>query len=278
MEAHHKCDGGSSKLLYYIAQMMRYPATFEELIYCSQYVQADCIRSNVEHMRRHRGRCMGSLYWQLDDSNPAISWSSIDYCGRWKAVHYYAKRFYAPVLLTAGAFGDPQFNISNETLRNVSGIIYWEIRDANSRVARSGEIKAEVPALSARYFQRPKGLVEYYTDDNKRRYYLSYRLEQNGEVLSSGISLLCVPKQFTFKRANVSFEVRKLPEHYIIEVSSDVFVQALALDCRTLDVVFSDNWFDLHGGEHICVTVPKQVGLTLDMLRNDIFVTHQMTE
>ncbi len=100
MEAHQKCVTGNEKLLYYIAQMCRYPYSFEKLIYASQLVQSDSIRSNVEHMRRNRGKCMGSLYWQVNDSNPVISWSSLDYYNRPKALHYAAKRFYAPVLLS----------------------------------------------------------------------------------------------------------------------------------------------------------------------------------
>ncbi|MBO4836587.1 MAG: glycoside hydrolase family 2 protein, partial [Clostridia bacterium] len=84
MEAHHKCTGGTEKIMYYLGQMVNYPKDTARLAYCSQLVQADCIRSNVEHMRRARGRCMGSAYWQVNDSNPTISWSSIDYFGRWK--------------------------------------------------------------------------------------------------------------------------------------------------------------------------------------------------
>ena len=279
MEAHHKCDDGAGKILYYLAQMMRYPESFDALSYATQLVQAECIRSNVEHMRRSRGRCMGSLYWQLGDSNPAISWSSVDYYGRWKALHYFAKRFHAPVLLTAGAFGEPVLNISNETMHEVEGTVHWSIRDTGSDILASGEIPVSVPPLTAVDLEKLTGVEEFYTPENRRRCYLAYELTaRDGTCLSKGSSLLCVPKQFAFRKPNIRMELRKLPEHYIVEVSSDVFVQGLALDCRTLDVVFSDNWFDLHGGETVCVTVPKRVGLTLDMLRNDIFVMHQMGE
>lgn len=70
MQCHQKCTQGNEKLMYYLAQMVNYPYDFERLIYCSQLVQADCIRSSVEHMRRARGRCMGSAYWQVNDSIP----------------------------------------------------------------------------------------------------------------------------------------------------------------------------------------------------------------
>lgn len=277
MEAHHKCDDGSGKLLYYLAQMMRYPESFDALVYATQLVQAECIRSNVEHMRRHRGRCMGSLYWQLGDSNPAISWSSVDYYGRRKGLHYYAKRFHAPVLLTAGAFGEPVFNISNETMQEVTGVIRWAIRNARSEILASGEIPAQVPALTAVFLDRPEGLDAYYTPEMRRKCYLSYELcTEEGTALSSGCSLLCVPKQFGFLKPEIRMELRKLPDRYIVALTSDVFVQAAALECRNIDVVFSDNWFPLHGGETVNVEIPKQEGLSLDTLREELNVLHQM--
>ena len=273
MEMHHKCDGGSEKLMHYLAQNMRYPENFDELTIATQYLQAEYLRSNVEHMRRHRGHCMGSLWWQLSDSNPCISWSTIDYCGRWKAAQYYAKRFHAPVLLSAGLYGVPKFNISNETLEDFTGTIVWEMRNVESAIVTCGSIKAEVPALSAKFFKLLDELKEYYEEENRRTHYLSYRLENAaGEVVSSGVSLLCPPKQFEHPKPTIKLEMRKLPEHYIITVTSDTFVPAAVLECKTVDIPFSDNWFPLNAGEPVNVFVPRRADLNLDVLRAEITV------
>ena len=72
----------------------------EDLSAALQLLQAEAIRYGVEHLRRNRGRCMGAVYWQLNDCWPVASWSSIDYFGRWKALHYYARRFFAPVMIS----------------------------------------------------------------------------------------------------------------------------------------------------------------------------------
>lgn len=93
MEKHQRNYGANGKIMNYLQQTYRYPTSFEDVLYASQLLQADAIRYGVEHFRRNRGRCMGAIYWQLNDCWPVISWSSIDYCGRWKALHYYAKRF-----------------------------------------------------------------------------------------------------------------------------------------------------------------------------------------
>ena len=93
----------------YLQQTYRYPTEFTTLLYASQLLQADAIRYGVEHFRRNRGRCMGAVYWQLNDCWPVVSWSSIDYGGRWKALHYYAKRFFCPGddLLSGRGMDDP---------------------------------------------------------------------------------------------------------------------------------------------------------------------------
>jgi beta-galactosidase/beta-glucuronidase len=70
-------------------------------------LQAEGITYGVEHWRRNRHRVSGTVYWQTNDCWPVASWSSLDYFGRWKALHYAARRFYAPVLLSIVAgWGD----------------------------------------------------------------------------------------------------------------------------------------------------------------------------
>ena len=76
------------------------PKDFASFLYASQVLQAEGIKIGAEHLRRNRPRTMGSIYWQLNDCWPVASWSSLDYYGRWKALHYYARRFYAPVLVS----------------------------------------------------------------------------------------------------------------------------------------------------------------------------------
>jgi beta-mannosidase len=217
---------------------------------------------------------MGSLWWQLCDSNPCISWSTIDYFGRWKAAQYYAKRFHAPILLSAGLYGVPKFNISNETTEHFSGTIFWEMRNAESAVVTCGSIKTDVSALSSKFFKLLDELQEFYEDEKRRRHYLSYRLENtDGETVSSGISLLCPPKQFERAKApSIRLEMRKLPEHYIITVTSDTFVPAAVLETKTVEIPFSDNWFPLNAGEPVNVFIPRRADLNLDVLRAEITV------
>ena len=96
MERHQKNGAANGKILYYLSETFKYPKDFSSLIYVSQLLQAEAIKYGVEHWRRNRGRCMGAIYWQLNDCWPVASWSSIDYYGRWKALHYFARKFFCP--------------------------------------------------------------------------------------------------------------------------------------------------------------------------------------
>ncbi len=273
MEAHQKCDQGNEKLMFYLAQMMRYPESFEELIYSTQLMQAEYIRTCVEHMRRARGRCMGSLYWQLNDTNPVISWSSIDYFGRWKALHHFAKRFHAPVLLTVD--DNLIFNISNETMQAVEGTVHWQIRNANSEIVVSGSMAASCPALSAVDIGKAElsECCDILTDPLKRRsHYLTFTLENESGTIASGSKLFVLPKQFTFLHPQIRTEITEFSDRFEITLSADAYVMAVCLDCRTMDADFSDNWFDLHGAVPVTVTVQKMEGLTLAALSEELTV------
>lgn len=249
MELHQKCERGTEKIMYYLAQMCHYPVTFEGLIYATQLVQAEAVRLNVENMRRNRGVCMGSLYWQVNDSNPVISWSSIDYFHRWKALHYAARHFYSPVLLSVDSrdINCVKFNISSERTDTVSGHIRWRSRDAYGRLISQGSAEVEVPPLSAAYYLTLTREDTGITEDMKDKAYIEYSLIEKGIRLSGGTCMFVVPKKFRFKNPRLSFTVFEAGNKFKIETASDAFAKGVFLDLKDGDCLFSDNWFDLHG-------------------------------
>ncbi len=273
MQCHQKCTQGNEKLMYYLAQMVNYPYDFERLIYCSQLVQADCIRSSVEHMRRARGRCMGSAYWQVNDSNPVISWSSIDYFGRWKALHYYARKFYAPILLSCDDTdpANPELYVTNDTMRDRSFEVVCRLRDNTSRVIAEFSDKCTSPALSA-VKVLGADISEYIsTLEDKRSRYIEYSISSGGEIVSSGTTLFVRPKEFEFIPANIECEVSEKEEVFEIALSSDVYAKSVCLSLEKTDCRFSDNWFDIHGPEKVVVTLPKG-NLTADEIISQLQV------
>lgn len=265
MEAHQKCEHGNEKILYYLAQMMHYPYDFLGLIYASQLAQADAVRLNVETMRRRRGTCMGSIYWQVNDSNPVISWSSIDYFHRWKALHYYAKRFYAPVLLSADISNLTaiKLNISSEKQSELTAKLVWRIRRSDGSVMRTGEENVCVKPLSAEdhlvLTPEMTGIdVSEGAEGRRYRadYYLEYELLSDGRKISFGTSLFVQPKSFAFRDPHLTLSVTGLNDKFRIDITASAYAKGVMLDLSEGDCLFSDNWFDIHSGT-VSVYVPK---------------------
>ena len=257
MEKHQRNYGANGKIMSYMQQAYRYPTDFETLIYASQLLQADGIRYGVEHFRRNRGRCMGAVYWQLNDCWPVISWSSIDYWGRWEALHYYARRFFAPVLvscegeswMTQEANMNRQhfefeksirFNASNETRQDKEILLKWQIRDQKAKVLRSEEAYIEVPALSSRWLDKvllPE--IDVFTE------YVSYQAYGGGKEIAEGTVIFSYPKYFRYQDPELSVEL----QYPWLIVRAKAYAKSVEIQNEDQDMVLSDNYFDMNGGE-----------------------------
>lgn len=258
MEAHQKCGQGTEKIMFYLAQMSRYPTTFEGLIYATQMVQADAIRINVENMRRSRGVSMGSLYWQVNDSNPVISWSSIDCFNRRKPLHYAASRFYAQVLLSADD-RDPdhiRLNISSERTSEFTAVVSWRSRRNTGEVIARGNVSVDVKPLTAEYILTLTPAETGISKADRSSAYIEFALTENGTLLSANTCMLVRAKQFSFIEPQLTYEVRDNGDAFAITVSSKAFAKGVWLELRSADCVFSDNFFDLHADSAV-VTVDK---------------------
>ena len=272
MEAHQKCVLGNEKIMFYLAQMVNYPKTFKRLVYCSQLVQSESIRSDVEHMRRARGRCMGSAYWQVNDSNPVISWSSIDYFGRWKALHYAARRFYAPVLLSCDDTDPlhPDLYVTNDTPDAQTLTVTCRLRDNTSAVLLETKTSFSSAPLSSALCLSLDLSGWFATRQDRRTRYLEYALtDENGKVLSAGTTMFARAKSFNFLPARISAEVTEQADAFAVTLAADVFVKDVCLSLKDADAVFSDNWFDLHGNEPVTITLQK-AGPLADMSAEDV--------
>lgn len=268
MEGHQKSYAGNAKMLYYLSEMFPYPKDFSALVYATQWVQAEAVRFGVEHWRRHRGRCMGALYWQLNDCWPGISWSSIDYYGRWKALHYAAKRFYAPVLLSVEDSNpymqaeetllppdgkqkkiEVKLHLSNESPREAKGMVEWRLRDHTGRVARRGSVRAQAAPFDTAVVDTVVFGKELCEPKDLRTHWLEYVYTTDKEQ-SGGVLFFVKPKHFDLLDPAIAVNlVSETDAGYILSVraSNAAFYVTLALD--DMDGMFSDNCFYLTGDE-----------------------------
>lgn len=262
MENHQKNVAANGKILFYLSSTFKYPYDFDTLLYTSQILQAEAIRYGVEHWRRNRGRCMGAIYWQLNDCWPVASWSSIDYYGRWKALHYYARRFFAPVLLSACEEGKTvALHVSNEMMEPFKGTVIWALRNNKSQVLKEGSVDVTIPALSSCLVEKLDFSTELSDTKALRSTYLEYKLKTDGCdgcTESMGTVLFVPPKHFEFIKPEIRTEVSENDQEFLITVSSNTFAKYVELDLRNADCIFSDNYFDISAGDIKTVKVKKE--------------------
>lgn len=251
MDNHQKCKGGSAKLLWYLSEQYLYPSAFENLVYASQLLQADAIRYAVEHFRRERGYCMGSTYWQFNDCWPVASWASVDSCGRYKALHYAARKFYAPVSM--GLFlenGTLTVNVSNETMSHFQGRVVLSLRKGDFTLLDQVTQPASLAALTSRDV-----LTYSVSAENPYDVYLCAELyDENGTLVARGAETLVPPKHFAWKKPHITASFREMEDGVEIQLTSDVFASGVYLDFRDFDLVLSDNFFPLTDGKPYRIT------------------------
>ena len=258
MERHQRNLSANGKIMSYLSKTYRYPKDFDHLLYCSQLLQADAIRYGVEHWRRDREYCSGTIIWQLNDCWPVASWSSIDYFGRWKALHYAAKRFFAPVMISCEERGEvdqnPHINelhadpivcaahlcVSNETMAPVTGLVTWALRSPDGTVLREGSEQITVEPRSSRWLE---DIV--FPETSITGTYVSYAFSLAGRTVSEGSALFCAPKHFEFKDPALS--VRREGEALVVTASA--YAKAVEIRSEDPDLLLSDNFFDMNPGE-----------------------------
>ena len=251
MEAHQKCTSGNGTMLHYLSQTLRYPYSMDKLIHSTQYLQAEAMRAGVEHWRRNRGRCMGAIYWQLNDCWPVASWASIDSLGRWKALQYAARRFFAPVLVSLQKTEDGYLvNVSNEQREEFKGHVLCHVRDAGGKILKTEEFPVNCTPLSA------IAVGSIHADSfDQLPVVQCILLNEAGEKVSENEALNVLQKHFPFVTPNIRTEC----EGEIIRISSDAFCCGVELQAG--ETRFSDNWFTLYPGEERVIRADRKDNL-----------------
>lgn len=253
MKHHQRHPRGNALIREYMLREFREPKDFESFLYVSQVLQAEGIKLGTEHMRRIMPRNMGALYWQVDDCWPVASWSGMDYFGRWKAMHYYARRFFDHVLVSTDDRGEEiAIYVTSDRKEAVRGDLRVRVRDFTGRVLSERVVPVEAAPVSSSTVVRARE-SELLAGADPRAVYLESELVSGGTTLSRSRHFFVAYKDLLVPRPTLTTRVGRSGRATTVTVMADTYARAVHL---TLDgASFSDNFFDLAAGERVTVTV-----------------------
>ncbi|MCR6656031.1 MAG: glycoside hydrolase family 2 protein [Opitutus sp.] len=270
MENHQKNRAGNQIILDYVSRLYRFPKGQDELIYLSQLNQAYCMQVGVQHWRRNSPRCMGALYWQLNDCWPVASWSSIEFTGRWRALHHVAKRFFAPAIAVAHMPGEELTIIGNyrrSTIHEVhlstiydaperaKGVLRWDVFHMNGRRLLRGKKSVQLePRTSVE--QQTIELGPLLEKHGRENVYLRLALDVNGVEASSDTVFFTAQRFMELPPAKTKVQIKRVsPREAELTFVSPVFQHRFAFELPGLAHLASDNYFDLYPDEPRTVRV-----------------------
>jgi beta-mannosidase len=266
MEWHQKHWNGNAKLVRYLAERYQLPKDLRSTVYATQLNQACAIKYGVEHFRRCRGYTMGSIYWQLNDCWPVASWSSIDYYGRYKALHYFAKRFYSKIALGLFNEGDIiTINVASESTEPFEGYVKYSIRGNDLSVISEGETSFTLSPLSS---LDVKSVPNFEFNRHRDAYFYAELYDKNGNLIAKNTELGTEPKHFKLLKPTIKLDISMVEGGALITLTSDVLAKDVELSLKNHDAIFSDNYFDL--ASESSYTVFAKTNLTKEELEKEL--------
>lgn len=269
MQDHQKNHGGNERILSYMLRWYPEPKDFPSFVYLSQVLQAEAIKVGAEHLRRQMPNTMGSLYWQLNDCWPVASWASIDYYGRWKALQYYARRFYDDVLISPFAHdGKVDVYVVSDKLQPLTGTIHTRLLDFSGKVLTEKTQEVQIPAQSSAVYSTLDE-KELLANADPKKSFLVFDLSVGGQPVSRNLLFFDTMHNLDLARSvKIDASVDNSNGSYAVTLRSPVLARSVYLSFGDMDVQTSDNYFDLLPGETVTVKLKTPPSSSLEQLRS----------
>lgn len=250
MESHQKNTGGNARIAETMFRYFRFPNSFENFVYLSQVQQGLAIKTAVTHWRSLKPHCMGTLVWQLNDTWPVCSWSSLDYGGGWKLLHHMEKHFYAPIFISAVPNDDHIIlRAVNDSAKNL------DIKIEAFAVSMTGEKRPLLSTITSSLVDKAIDAVSIDISKLHNDEFLIYRWNNgHGDMMQDHWAPKPY-KQYDLPDPNISIAVNQIDQHFEITLQADKPTFYTSLECDHFGQ-FSDNAFLLLPNE------PKQIFFT----------------
>ncbi len=243
------------------------------MIWLSQILQGMAMKYAIEHWRRNMPRTMGALYWQLNDCWPAVSWSSIDYYHRWKALHYIAKQFFTPVLVSAVEdTTEYSFSIyvTSDLRETYTGKLSWQITNVRGEILTQGSQEFEILPCRSHRVKVVKA-AKYIWQTNARDLMFWVELALNGKIVSTNFASLVKPKHLGLRKPDIEVRInRKEKGNAVLTLTVKAPALWVWLDVENSDARFSDNFFHIMPGKPFEVTMQNYEHLSLAKIRKPL--------
>ncbi|MEP6819426.1 MAG: glycoside hydrolase family 2 protein [bacterium] len=251
MMAHQRHPRGNQLIREYMLREFPEPKDFDSFLYVSQVLQAEGIKIGAEHLRRIMPHNMGSLFWQIDDCWPVASWSSIDYTGRWKALQYYARRFYSEILVSPHEEnGSLNFYIVSDRLKPTQAQLNVSLLDFEGHTLWSKQQNVEVIGLNSKsYLTVP--IETLLAGKDVKTVFLFSEVVVGGKVVSSSEHFFQPFKNLLLPQPEISAGAVRTRGGFTITLSSDRLARAVYLSAPHYAGFFVDNYFDLIPGRKV---------------------------
>jgi beta-mannosidase len=226
-------------------------------------LQAEGIRYGVEHWRRHPQRVSGIIYWQLNDCWPVASWSSLDYFGRWKALHYASRRFYAPVMLSIEDKPPVQgVYVTNDDLETWEGSVRWALETLAGEGRAAGEESVMAAPQSATQICK-LDFSDHISDATVRELVFIAELWQGGQLVSRQTAGFAPIKHISLVEPGMTASLREDQGNVIVDLTARSLALLVEVSLNGADVVFSDNYFNIPAGRTMAISFAMPAGWTL---------------
>ncbi|MDD3154488.1 MAG: hypothetical protein PHS41_06440 [Victivallaceae bacterium] len=273
MDHHEKCVKGNAPILGMMGKYFRMPSKFEDFLYLSQVQQALAIKTGVEFWRTTKPRCMGAIYWQLNDNWPVVSWSSLEYSGKWKLLQYQAKKFFAPVIVTAvrNELQEVEIYVCSDLPERVTVEVKAEIRDLSGNILRSIPLHARLAAGESRKIKTLTG--KDLTGFRPEEAFLELQL--SGPSLHAENTFFFAPyKRCELEEPEIQLTFRDEKDVFVVELRTQKPAFCVAVDANAVVGTFSDNDFTLLPGTPKQLTFVRKEGKSFQEFRDSLQVRH----
>lgn len=276
MEHHQRSGIGNTTIMRYMLSWFKLPTGFENTLWASQILQGTAIKYACEHWRRSMPRGMGTLYWQLNDNWPVASWSSIDYFGRWKALHYMARKFFAPLLVSGvedEKNGQVEIHVTSDLQTEVQGILSWKVSDMNGEDIVSASKNINI-ASSCNNLAHTLDLQTELGKYTPRNLLVWLELKSpGGRTISENLVSFAKPKHLNLAlRPEISVSTQAVGDGFKVTLNARKPALYVWLELRGKDAKFSDNFISLHPGKSAEIKVIMKSPVSIQEFKDALLV------